>query len=73
MEYKEFYILRLDQWLSQNRGELFLEKYKNFFVFSGLKLERSIPENIRKNFFENNMGVFKVGGRKFHSPKYKGK
>ena len=46
MEYKEFYILRLDQWLSQN---------------------------IRKNFFENNMGVFKVGGRKFHSPKYKGK
>lgn len=50
MEYRTFFILPLDQQSSWNVGKPFLEKYKNVFVFSDLRLESSIPWNIRTFF-----------------------
>ena len=40
---------------SQNEWRAFLEKYKNFFVFSGLRLENFIPKRIRKTVFWKNI------------------
>ena len=86
LEYERFFILRLDQQSFQNMGNLFFEKYKKFFVFPGLRIESSIPQNIRnlcflgfassiwsksKFIFGKNVRVFKLGLRKFHFPKYK--
>ena len=45
-----------------------------FFYFLALKLESSIPKNIRKIFFWKEIfNIFRVGTRKFHSLIYKEK